>query len=153
MKNTKNTINVDNNKKSAKSTGDMILRSLLMVLKIMFFPVYLFYYLVKKFTERGRYSIRLGLSIMHLKIIFKTLVLTGFFIFTAYGAYRAYPAYKACNTVAEQAVQQAVQQVERQSGRQAGQKEEQQVKRQNGQQAEKQAERQAEQQVEEQDEQ
>jgi two-component system sensor histidine kinase ArlS len=113
--NTKNTGNAEN----------LILSALFMAFKIIVFPVYVVYYLIKKLAEKGRFSIRLGLSIMHLKIIFKTLVLTGFFILALYGAYKAYFIYEVCSMVAEQAElqieQHAKQQVERHAEQQVEQ--------------------------------
>lgn len=78
---------------------NIFLKILYGIVKIITFPIYAIYYAVIKLIEKRRFSIRVSLSLMHLKIVFRTLLLTGLLIFFAYGIYRMYFVYENYNLV------------------------------------------------------
>ena len=69
---------------------NIFLKILYGIVKIITFPIYAIFYAIKKLIEKSRFSIRVSLSLMHLKIVFRTLLLTGLLIFFAYGIYTMY---------------------------------------------------------------
>ncbi len=71
------------------------------IVKIITFPIYAIFYAVRKLLEKSRFSIRVSLSLMHLKIVFKTLLLTSILISSIYGIYRMYFVFEYYNLVIE----------------------------------------------------
>lgn len=69
---------------------NIFLKILYGIVKIITFPIYAIFYAIKKLIEKSRFSIRVSLSLMHLKIVFRTLLLTGLLIFFANGIYTMY---------------------------------------------------------------
>ncbi|HOJ10183.1 MAG TPA: ATP-binding protein [Clostridiales bacterium] len=74
------------------------------VFRIITFPIYMISYLIKKAAEKRRFSIRLSLSLVYLKIVIRTLVLTGILIFLAYGGIRIYYIYQNYKLIVEKVI-------------------------------------------------
>jgi len=84
------------------SSKNAFLRVLQQIFRVITFPLNMFFYGIKKLVLRSKISLRLSLSFLHLKIVIKTLMLTGVLMFLSYGAYRFYFIYDNYKIVSQQ---------------------------------------------------
>lgn len=85
-----------------RNNKNAFLRILQQIIRIITFPLYIVFYGIIKLVRKSRISLRLSLSFMHLKIVIRTLVLTGILMLLAYGAYKFYFIYNNYRLVAQQ---------------------------------------------------
>jgi two-component system sensor histidine kinase ArlS len=78
---------------------NLLLKILNGALKIIVFPVYIIYYAVVKLLERKKISIRTSLTLIHLKIAFRSLFLTGLVTFLIFGVHKTYFVFENYNLI------------------------------------------------------
>ena len=87
------------------NSKNQLLKIVKKILRVITFPVFIIFFPIIKFVQKSKFSIRLSLSLMYLKIVMRTLILTGLLIICGYGAYKIYFVYENYNLITQHIIE------------------------------------------------
>jgi len=77
-------------------------RKLILVLKIILFPISLPYYLIRRLIAKSKFSIRLNLCLVNLRITARTLAITGLFVIIIFSAIKVFNICRVYSLIVQQ---------------------------------------------------